>query len=206
MVALDARIVLHDPACLPEAHPRPAIRPYPTQYARSFALRGGSRVCIRVIRPEDEQAMVRFHRALSEQTVRLRYFHLLPYSQRIAHERLVRICFSDYDRDLLLVAELEQPNEGRERDIVAVGRLSKLLGTNQGEFALLVADQCQGQGLGTELLTMIVQIARDEKLIRVGADILPENVEMQSVARKAGFSLDKRYEEQRVVAELGLAS
>jgi acetyltransferase len=136
--------------------------------------------------------------------VRLRYFHPLQYTERVAHERLVRICFSDYDRDLALVAELEQPSQDGERDIIAVGRLSKLPGKNRGEFALLVGDQWQGEGLGTELLTMIVQIARDEKLSRVGADILPENVEMQGVARKAGFSLDKRYDEQRFVAELAL--
>jgi len=204
MVALDARILLHDPARPRETLPRPAIRPYPTQYTRSFALRNGTAVRIRMIRPEDEPAMVRFHRKLSEQTVRLRYFHPLQYTERVAHERLVRICFSDYDRDLALVAELEQPSQDGERDIIAVGRLSKLPGKNRGEFALLVGDQWQGQGLGTELLTMIVQVARDEKLSRVGADILPENVEMQGVARKAGFSLDKRYDEQRFVAELAL--
>jgi RimJ/RimL family protein N-acetyltransferase len=51
---------------------------------------------------------------------------------------------------------------------------------------------------------MIVRIARDEKLSNVGADILPENVEMQGVARRAGFSIDKRYEEQRFVADLAL--
>lgn len=204
MVALDARIVLHDPDRPRESLPRPAIRPYPTEYTRSIQLRNGTAVRIRAIRPEDEAAMVRFHRMLSEQTVRLRYFHALQYSERVAHHRLVRICFGDYDRDLALVAELEQRGPDGERPIIAVGRLGKLPGTNRGEFALLVGDEWQGQGLGTELLTMIVRIARDEKLSHVGADILPENVEMQGVARRAGFSIDKRYEEQRFVADLAL--
>jgi acetyltransferase len=159
-----------------------------------------------MIRPEDELAMIRFHRLLSERTVWLRYFHPLAYAERVTHDRLVRICFTDYDRELALVAEVEQPNDKGEREIIAVGRLSKLSTTNGGEFALLVSDQWQSRGLGSELLRTIVLIARDERLRSVQADILPENVEMQRVAQKNGFSLDRRYEEQRVVAELNLES
>ena len=204
ILALDARIVLHDPAIAPGDLPRPAIRPYPAQYTRTWKLKNGRGVTIRMIRPEDERAMTRFHQVLSDRTVYLRYFHPLAYSERVAHRRLVRICFSDYDRELALIAELEQPNEQGERDIIAVGRLSKLPGTNEGEFALLVGDQWQRQGLGSELLRAIVGIAQDEGLSLVEADILPENVEMQHVAGKSGFSLDKRYHEQRVVATLAL--
>jgi acetyltransferase len=206
IVALDARIVLHDPALAEGELPRPAIRPYPAQYTRSWKLKDGTPVILRMIRPEDELAMIRFHRLLSERTVWLRYFHPLAYAERVTHDRLVRICFTDYDRELALVAELEQPNDKGERDIIAVGRLSKLSTTNGGEFALLVSDQWQSRGLGSELLRTIVLIAKDERLRSVQADILPENVEMQRVAQKNGFSLDRRYEEQRVVAELNLES
>jgi acetyltransferase len=181
---------------------RPAIRPYPVQYTQSKTLKNGTKVTIRLIRPEDEPAMVRFHRMLSDRTVRLRYFYPFQYGQRVAHQRLVRVCFSDYDRDLPLVAELEQPNERGERDIVAVGRLSKLPNTNDGEFAVLVCDPWQNQGLGSELLRIIVEVAKDEHLTRVVADILPENIEMQRIAAKNGFSLDER--RGTMVAELKL--
>ena len=49
--------------------------------------------------------MVKFHETLSEQSVYHRYFSALKLSQRIAHERLTRICFIDYDREIALVAE-----------------------------------------------------------------------------------------------------
>jgi acetyltransferase len=202
VIALDARVVLHDPKTAESALPRPAIRPYPVQYTRTKVLKNGAQVRIRLIRPEDETAMVRFHRALSDRTVRLRYFYPFQYGQRVAHQRLVRVCFSDYDRDLPLVAELEQPNERGERDIVGVGRLSKVPNTNDGEFAILVSDSWQNQGLGTELLRNVVEIAKDERLSRVVGDILPENLEMQRIAAKTGFSLDQRRE--TVFAELTL--
>jgi len=204
VLALDARIVLHDPELSLERLPRPAIRPYPIQYVRSWKLNNGTAVVIRMIRPEDEAAMVRFHRLLSERTVWMRYFHALQYEQRVTHDRLVRVCFGDYDRELCLVAELEAPNEHGQRDIVAVGRLSRIPHTNDGEFAILIGDQWQNQGLGSKLLGMIVEVGRAEGLSRICADILPENLEMQKVAKKTGFSLDRRLEEQRVVAEIAL--
>ena len=81
----------------------------------------------------------------------------------MAHERLTRICFNDYDREIALVAETTEPKTGR-REILGVGRLSKVHGANEAEFALLVSDRCQKQGLGTELLKRLVQIGREEKL------------------------------------------
>lgn len=202
VIALDARIVLHDSALSERDLPQSAIRPYPTQYTRTWRLKNGTTVMLRMIRPEDERAMVRFHGTLSERTVWRRYFHALPYAERVIHERLLRICFCDYDRELTLVAEFNQPNDTGEHDIIAVGRLSKSLTTNDAEFALLVSDPWQGQGLGSELLRTLVFIAKEECLGSVHADILPDNLEMQRVAKKCGFTLQQRHAEQRVVAEL----
>ena len=87
----------------------------------------------------------------------------MKLSTRVAHERLTRICFIDYDREMALVAERKNPETG-DHEILGVGRLSKLRGTDEAEFALLVSDRFQGQGLGTELLRRLLQIGRDEKI------------------------------------------
>ena len=94
--------------------------------------------------------MVKFHETLSERSVYFRYFHMMKLGQRIAHERLTRICFIDYDRDMALVAEAR--DEQHQPYIVGVGRLTKQRGTNVGEFAITISDGFQGAGLGTELL------------------------------------------------------
>lgn len=193
MVALDARMVLHPDSITDGDLPKPAIRPYPTQYIRTLRLRNGKAVTIRPIRPEDEPAMVRFHRLLSEQSVRQRYFATIALEQRIAHERLSRICFIDYDRELALVAEWINPDDGQS-EVVAVGRLSKLHEGNEGEFALLVQESWQQGGLGAALLEMLVQVARDEKLACLGAVILPTNVKMLSLARRIGFKVHADHE------------
>jgi acetyltransferase len=145
-------------------------------------------VLIRPICPQDEPLMVKFHQTLSEETVYHRYFGVLKLSQRVAHERLSRICFPDYERDIVLVAEGTNPGTGA-REILAVGRLSRVHTSNEGEFALLVSDACQKQGLGTALLKRLVQIGRGQKLTRITALIMSDNHAMQHVAKKAGFKL-----------------
>ncbi|MCX7596806.1 MAG: bifunctional acetate--CoA ligase family protein/GNAT family N-acetyltransferase, partial [Fischerella sp.] len=188
LLALDARIILHPPELAPEQLPKLAIRPYPTQYVTPWTLKDGTTITIRPIRPEDEPLAVQFHKTLSEQSVYLRYFHLMKLSQRIAHERLMRLCFIDYDREMALVADYKNPETGNH-EILAVGRLSKLHGVDEAEFALLVSDPFQRLGLGTELLRRLVQIGRDEQIKRITADILPENAGMQRVCEKVGFRL-----------------
>ncbi len=202
LIALDARIVLHGPDVGEDQLPRLSIRPYPAQYDSEWTSKSGMPVTIRPIRPEDEPMIVKFHATLSEQSVYMRYFHYIQYNRRVAHERLTRLCFIDYDREMALVVERKDPKTG-ERVILAIGRLSKLHQTAEAEFAILVSDAYQGQGFGGELLRRLVQIGRDEKLKRIVATILPDNVAMQRVSRKIGFKL-KRVESE-FHAELDLS-
>ena len=201
IIALDARVVLHAADVAEEQLPRLAIRPYPAQYVSAWTSKGGMAVTIRPIRPEDEPLMVQFHATLSEESVYTRYFHYIQYNQRVAHERLTRLCFIDYDREMALVVERPDPKTG-EHVILAIGRLSKLHQTAEAEFAILVSDAYQGHGFGGELLRRLVQIGRDEKLQRIVATILAENVAMQHVSRKCGFKLKR--DDSELYAELDL--
>ena len=186
LLALDARVVLHPADVI--VPPGPVIRPYPTQYVQPWKFPDGRAVLIRPIRPEDEPLIARFHQRLSERSVYLRYFHLIDLDRRVSHDRLIRICFNDYDRDIALVAEHRNTGTG-EREILAVGRLKKIDAT-RAELAVLITDEYQGLGLGTELSRRLVEIARAEKMERVIAEILPENIHMQRVCRDLGFHLE----------------
>jgi acetyltransferase len=189
VVALDARIVLHDPSRTEAELPRPAIRPYPTEYVWKATSRDGVPLALRPVRPDDESLLVAFHRTLGEDSVRLRYLHPFKLDERTAHERLVRVCFGDYDRELALVVERTSPEGARE--IVALGRLSRDHGNgNSAEFALLVADTWQGRGVGRELLGRLLEVARREGIRRVYADILLANVRMQRLCEHLGFAVD----------------
>ena len=187
LVALDARIVLHPATIKDEDLPRLAIRPYPLRYVAPWTAKDGSAFTIRPIRPEDEPLLVRFHEMLTAETVYARYLGYMGLSTRTAHERLTRVTFNDYDREIALVAE-DRDEQGEPR-IVAVGRLSKSHALPDAEFALLVADAWQGRGLGTELLKRLVKIGCDEKLELIWAEMLVTNEAMRRTAIDAGFTI-----------------
>jgi acetyltransferase len=186
--ALDGRVVLHDAKTPENQLPKSAIRPYPIQYATPWKMKNKAPLVIRPIKPEDEPLLVKFHETLSEESVYNRYFSALKLSQRVTHERLTRICFNDYDREIALVAELKVA-KGEEKKILGVGRLSKQHATNEAEFAVLVSDDWHRQGLGTELLRRLIEIGRDEKVLRLSGQILAENHAMQHICRKVGFKV-----------------
>jgi acetyltransferase len=200
LIALDARVVVHGPEVTLDQVPRTAIRAYPTRYVAPWTMKDATAVTIRPIRPEDEPAMVGFHETLSERTVYLRYFHLMNLEQRIQHERLTRICFIDYDREMALVAERRNPETG-ESEILGVGRLMKIHGTTEAEVAVVISDQWQGRGLGKELLARLLVVGADEKLTKLTADILPDNREVMRVCERLGFTLRHSLDDEVVRAE-----
>jgi acetyltransferase len=200
LIALDARVVVHPPEVTLDQLPKTAIRAYPTRYMTPWTMKDSTAVTIRPIRPEDEPAMVRFHETLSERTVYLRYFHLMNLEQRTQHDRLTRICFIDYDREMALVAERRHPETG-ESEILGVGRLMKIHGSTEAEVAVLISDKWQGRGLGKELLGRLLIVGADEKLSKLTADILPDNRDVMRVCEKLGFTLKHSLDDEVVRAE-----
>lgn len=203
LTALDARIIVYPQASSKEEIPRLAIRPYPKKYVRPGTMKSGEEVIVRPIRPEDEPLLIKLHQVLSERTVYLRYFQPLRLSQRTAHDRLTRICYIDYDREMALVVEHKKKDNGSP-EIIAIGRLSRLHGKDEAEMAVLVDDRFQHQGLGTELYRRLIEVARDEHLGSVVSTILSENREMQTICRKLGFHMESSFEDGTVQAVLKL--
>jgi acetyltransferase len=203
IIALDARLVLHPADTLESQLPRPAIRPYPTQYVEQWSSKQDVSVTFRPIRPEDEPLIAKFHETLSERTVFMRYLQAMNLSQRTGHERLSRLSFIDYDREIALLALWQNP-ETHTPEIMGIGRLSKQHGTKQAEFVLIVSDQFQHQGLGKELLLRLMQVARDEKLRSIFGFVLKDNNEMIQLVEKLGFSLSPTEREGVLRAQMEL--
>jgi len=199
LLALDARIILHEPSLKEEDLPKPAIRPYPIQYIETCEIAEDHKkkipLIIRPIRPEDEPLVVHFHKDLSNETVRQRFLKELNYEERVAHERLLRICYNDYDREIALVAQLKGTDE-----IAGIIRLSKIPGTADATFALTVKDRWQNRKIGNKLMQKILQVAKEEKIKKISAYMLQENFQMQKLCKHFGFALHPKG--KYVLAEL----
>ena len=187
LIALDARVVLFDAETKEEQLPRPAIRPYPVEYVAPWTTKARTNLLLRPIRPEDEPLIVQFHDRLSERTVVERYFTSLALSARTAHERLTRICFIDYDRELAFVAEKDDPVAGKV--IAGVSRMVRRQDGQSATLAVVIADDFQGQGLGEALMRHALEAARAEGIRHVLVYFLPENRRMSGLAGKLGFAL-----------------
>ncbi len=187
LLALDARVVVYGPEVTEDQLPELAIRPYPTKYVFDWKAPDGQDYVFRPIRPEDEPAMVRFHEALSDQTVYLRYMHPMSLIDRIQHQRLGRICHCDYHREITMVIEI--PASGNDpSQIVGAARMSKLHGSNSARFTILMADAFQGKGLGYEMINKLIAVARSEGLERIEAVFSTSSSAMQHMLEKYNFT------------------
>lgn len=185
VVALDARVGIDpDAENLPErrfAHL--AIRPYPEELERVCELNNGAKVLLRPIKPEDEVLWHKMIADCSQESIRYRFRYLF---QAMSHEMAARYCFIDYDRELAIVVEHEE--HGR-RHLIGVGHLVCDADHVQAEYAALVTDRWQGQGLGTRLTEYCLEIAASWGLERVIGETEKQNRRMLAVFRRYGFEL-----------------
>lgn len=186
IIALDARIVLHETTISDAQLPKLAIRPYPLNYVRHATLKNNLSVTLRPIRPEDEPLIVDFHRELSEHSVRQRYFEFMNFDERTAHERLIRICFTDYDREWTTIAEIKG---AKGSQVIGAGRIFRVPGTNYARFAMIIDDNYHNLGLGTQLLQQLIDIAKQENIEMIDARILSENIGMIKLCQGLGFEI-----------------
>ncbi len=162
-------------------YPHLAIMPYPSRYVTQWKLRDGRPVLIRPIRPEDEPLLKEMMPGLSEETLRVRFF-VVP--AEFTHMMLMKFCNVDYDREIAMVVEL---TEDGKRKIIGGGRLIIEPDTESGQFALLISDNFQKQGIGEKMLDVVIGIAQDRALHEVYGVVLSENSKMLGLAAKMGF-------------------
>jgi acetyltransferase len=178
----------------PAQYPHLVITPYPTRYVSQWRLRGGKEVILRPIKPEDEPLEHELLASLSPEAMRARFFSVIS---DISHEMLVRYCNIDYDREMAIVAEL---TENDRKSIIGIGRIICDREFRNGEFAVLVHDAYQGQGLGYKLVDVIIGIAEEKGLERIYGDILSDNRRMLAVSRKLGFAIEQGDEDSTHVS------
>jgi acetyltransferase len=185
MIALDARIKVEDPAVHP---PVPcAIRPYPTQWEKTYKLADGSEVFVRPIRPEDERFYTQYMDRMDPEDIRLRMF--MPVRE-FSHEFLARMTQIDYAREMAFIAL--RPDGAGDQEGLGVARFFADPDYEKGEYAVLVRSDLKGLGLGWLLMQHLISYAKSEGLKSLYGSVLSENVNMLKMCRELGFhvSLD----------------
>lgn len=177
-VALDARVRLRRPSAA--AVPL-AIRPYPHELEETVAI-AGQRLRVRPIRPEDGARLRAFYDAATPGDLRLRFFMM---RREVPHSELARFSQIDYDREMSFVALPEDGSGAMAGEVRAICDPDNEV----AEFAIQVAREWQGRGLGRLLLDKLIRHLRERGTREVVGACLPENAAMASLAGRLGFEV-----------------
>ena len=186
IVALDARIVVDRAAVGRESEPYAhlALRPYPESYVKEVTLKDGARVTLRPIKPEDEPLWLALLASCSKESLYSRFRYQFHWN---SHEVATRFCYIDYDREIAIVAEV---NEGNSRKLVGVGRLIADPDHESVEYAVLIADAWQNKELGSILTDYCLEVAGKWKLKRIVAQTTTDNRAMLTVFQHRDFTIE----------------
>ena len=187
LCVLDARLVIEPKdvkkITLPGAHLM--ISMYPSTYNWEVPV-DGEMVTLRAIRPEDEPIWTEMVASLSPSTTESRFFGPV---KEVTKSMAVRYCHIDYDREIALVAVREAKGKKKEL-MLGVARLAiETADPEEGEFAILVRDEYQHRGVGSELMTALIHAARDHHVREIHGDVLANNTRMQHFAETLGFEV-----------------
>ncbi|MCD6496001.1 MAG: bifunctional acetate--CoA ligase family protein/GNAT family N-acetyltransferase [Candidatus Aenigmarchaeota archaeon] len=198
-VVLDAKVLLDRELAGKRVRPysHMVISPYPKEYITVFRMDDGRKAVLRPIRPEDEPMEGEMFTKFSKETQRFRFFSLI---KDITHEMLIRYTQIDYDREIAIIAELD---EDGKKVMAGVARLIADPYNETAEFAIVVADPWQHRGLGKRMTDYILEIAKKRGIKKVFANVLVDNYIMLNMLRKRGFSL-KKTNEDTYYTELGI--
>jgi acetyltransferase len=162
-------------------HPRFAIRPYPKEWERHSALRDGTAIFVRPVRPEDEPLYGPFFAAVTEQDLRLRFF--APVKE-FGHTFIARLTQIDYARAMAFITIEESSGK-----MLGAVRLHADANFDTGEYAVLVRSDMKGKGLGWLLMQRILEYSRAEGLKTIEGQVLRDNVTMLNMCRELGFEI-----------------
>jgi acetyltransferase len=199
VVAVDARIAIEWGRMMREVaehHDNCLIASYPQKYVAVRRLKNETHVSFRPIKPEDEGSFNEFLKSISVESMRFRFFEII---KEMSHEALTRYCNLDYDREIAVIAELQEGNKP------VIGAVRLIVGPRgkSGEFAVLVSDKWQGLGLGSKLMDMLVEIGKDMRVNKIYGYVSAYNYKMRQLCEKKGFKVEK-LDEETVTASLFL--
>jgi acetyltransferase len=180
VLALDARVAIRKPEKSFTGQTRFAVRPYPSQWEGQLTLRNGQLMAVRPLRPEDEPAIASFLASVSPEDLRLRFFHAV---KDFSHSFTARLTQLDYARSMAFAA---LDTQGK---IAGVARLHSDSRYEKAEYAVLIASDLKGKGLGWALMKLLIDYAGSEGLKNLSGQVLQDNTTMLAMCRELGFSV-----------------
>jgi RimJ/RimL family protein N-acetyltransferase len=166
---------------------------------QTLTLPTGVEIPFRAIRPDDAPALQRLHGRCSERTIYLRFFGPM---KKLSDEKARYFASTDgVDHFGLVALDPENPNE-----IIGVVRYARTPSDERAEYAALVEDRWQGEGVGADLTRRLIDEARDNGVRFFYALVMGENKRMLNVLRHLDLPEQERREDGAKRVEVRLSS
>jgi acetyltransferase len=192
-LAADARVVVEYRQPSADRYAHMAIHPYPAHLVTQWQLGDGTDITIRPIRPEDAELVQEFVRGLSDES---KYFRFMNAMQELTETMLVRFTQIDYSREMALIAVTQAQDKEKE---IGVARYAINPDGGTCEFALVIADNVQGKGLGQKLMVALMEAARSKGLSVIEGEVLNINQKMLKLMTRLGFSIKISEEDHAIM-------
>jgi GNAT superfamily N-acetyltransferase len=162
---------------------------YPVHLEAYRTTRQGVQLLLRPVKINDEPLIKEFYYSLSDQSIYRRFLsirHHLPHAELQKHFVVI-----DYTREMAIVAV----RNVQGKDVVA-GLAQYCIGEDSlsAEISIVVRDDSQKKGIGFELLTYLVGVAKNQGLHTLTADILPDNLPVFSLIEKLGLQYERKWD------------
>ncbi|MEE4362461.1 MAG: GNAT family N-acetyltransferase [Desulfotignum sp.] len=157
---------------------------YPAHIEETKTFKGGAAIRFRAMKPSDEEGMRRFFYRCSKEMIFYRFFYSI---KTMDHDKMQTYVNVDYHREFSIVGLVVE--EGNQK-IIAEARMVKDERTAFAEVAFLIDERFQGIGIGTYLLSRLVEQAREQGLKGLTAEVLADNQPMIKVFEKSGLPLE----------------
>jgi acyl-CoA hydrolase/ribosomal protein S18 acetylase RimI-like enzyme len=167
---------------------------YPEHLAIHRTTRSGQglEILLRPVRISDEPLIKEFFYSLSDESLYSRFISARRNVPREVRQEVVAV---DYSRDMVILAVVEEKDGPEQETVVGVGQYSLNRDMHTADVALVVRDDFQGKGVGSELLHYLTYLAKRQGLLGFSAEVLVTNRPMMALFEGMGFEIEKRREE-----------
>ena len=161
------------------------------KWTKEVQLKDGTKVLLRPEVKTDLEMLWNMYSTLSEESLR---FLLGPITRKRIEDWIENL---DYDKVLPILAVVR--NESGRDIVVASATLSfseREVFKHKAEFSIVVHDDYQDKGLGTQLTQHMIDIAREKGLKKVSLNVFTNNERAIHIYKKCGFKIEGLLEKE----------
>ncbi|NVM53209.1 MAG: GNAT family N-acetyltransferase [Candidatus Helarchaeota archaeon] len=162
---------------------------FPSDFFIKIKVKDGTEILLRPITPDDDELMLEGFYELSDET---RYYRFLTWKQTMSREEVKQYTNIDYENNFALGAVIESGDEDgkiREKGIGVARFIRDPNDPTAAEMAVVVIDEWQGKGCGTQLLLNLIRIAKQKGIQWITGTTLTQNHKIFNVLKKSGYKI-----------------